>query len=882
MQNFYRLYRSIFLLLCYTAVPSLLSAQTKEETIHQRQLNQKLAPILHSSLAKNTANSYRLAVKDKAAFKAWLKEQKLTININETSVSNNNLLITGVKGSALRQILNCPHITYIDRANRTPKEETELKDVNFIVNNILAVQTAYPHLSGQGMAASVKEGAFNPADLDLKSRVIAPEKFGKGHTQHATTMATIIAGAGNTGPKGKGIATKALMATSDFKELMPENSATLLSTGISVQNHSYGVGVENYYGLESVAYDQQTFQNKQLLHVFSSGNSGNKAGATGTYANLAGYANLTGQFKTSKNTLSVGALEPNNKVGALSSKGPAYDGRIKPELVAYGIGGTSEAAAVVSGVALLLQQAYKTSFNGALPSAALLKAALINSADDVGRKAVDFESGFGNTDALGAVRSILQKRFIEGSVSQGEQKKYTINVPSGAKQLKVTIVWHDKEAAPNAPAALINDLDLQVNHSGSGNKWQPWVLSTYPHPDSLSKPAKRGIDRLNNVEQVTVDMPVAGQYEMVINGYKVADVPQEFSIVYEYENNLEWLYPSLGLSLQAGEVNKIRWQGPITNQTAQLEYKFSGEQTWRFIKEVNLADLNFDWNTPDTVASAQIRLKTANTITESEHFILTKQLKLKIGFNCVDNTMVYWPNLKGAKNYQLLHVSGSHPQTFFTTSDTLAILNSTVRNTIGDHILVAPVIDGFLGETSEFVAFEPQGTGCYIKSFLPEQFVMDTIILKLELSTLYQLKSLTLERKQNGGFQAIKTLQPISGLSINLTDSNPNFGRSFYRVKVETQNGQAYYSTEEEVIYASKGFVQIYPNPVVAGKPMHIAVAGDEAQIQLYDKLGKLLRDSNEIGVVKTIETTGLAKGLYIIRVKAKSGIYTSSRVLIL
>ncbi len=65
----------------------------------------------------------------------------------------------------------------------------------------------------------------------------------------------------------------------------------------------------------------------------------------------------------SKNTLSVGAVDSQGKVSPLSSRGPAYDGRIKPELVAYGEGGTSEAAALVSGVSLLLQQAYREQQN---------------------------------------------------------------------------------------------------------------------------------------------------------------------------------------------------------------------------------------------------------------------------------------------------------------------------------------------------------------------------------------------------------------------------------------------------------------------------------------------------------------------------------------
>jgi hypothetical protein len=46
---------------------------------------------------------------------------------------------------------------------------------------------------------------------------------------------------------------------------------------------------------------------------------------------------------------------------------------VKPELIAYGDAGSSEAAAVVSGIALLTQQAYSDQF-GNLPEASLLKA----------------------------------------------------------------------------------------------------------------------------------------------------------------------------------------------------------------------------------------------------------------------------------------------------------------------------------------------------------------------------------------------------------------------------------------------------------------------------------------------------------------------------
>jgi hypothetical protein len=73
--------------------------------------------------------------------------------------------------------------------------------------------------------------------------------------------------------------------------------------------------------------------------------------------------------------------------------------------VAFGIDGSSGAAALVSGVAILLQQQYKQ-MNGSIPANALIKAILLNSADDRGNAEVDYSNGFGSLNALNAIRSI--------------------------------------------------------------------------------------------------------------------------------------------------------------------------------------------------------------------------------------------------------------------------------------------------------------------------------------------------------------------------------------------------------------------------------------------------------------------------------------------
>ncbi|MDO6391969.1 S8 family serine peptidase [Pontibacter sp. BT731] len=839
-----------------------------------------MAPHLQQLHQAAPTASYRIQVSSKKAFYTWLQQQQLGATVKQSGTQGNTLLITGLKPAQLLQLAASPEVLYVDKPNRQAMEELELKDTDFVVNNIYAAHAAFRAMAGQGMAVSIKEAAFDPDDIDLQGRVIDPQSMAGNQSPHATTMATLIAGAGNTGPNGKGVTQHALIAHSSFEELFPDDSEALLGLGISVQNHSYGVGVENYYGLEAQAYDQQSYRYPELLHVFSSGNSGDQSETSGTYANLPGIANLTGQFKTSKNTLSVGALDPDGQVGIRSSRGPAYDGRIKPELVAHGAAGTSESAAVVSGIALLVQQLYKA-LHGSLPPASLVKAALINSAVDAGNPGPDFASGFGNADALGALRTIQAQQFKLDAVATGQSRTFQLNVPKGVYRVKATLVWHDTEAEPNAEQALVNDLDLVLHHKNSGKSWKPWVLSTFPHPDSLQQPARRSQDRLNNVEQITIEAPAAGTYTLQVAGYRVSEGAQEFSLVYELEQGMEWLYPVATSTLAAGQPHRLAWQAGTAAGAADLQYRLHGSETWHPIAEgIDLSLGSYTWQTPDTAARAQLRLLRKGIALQTEEFILARPAALRIGFNCEEQVMVHWSKQPNAQEYQLFQLGATHLEPLLQTADTLAVLDRSMLQ--GGYLAVAPLIQGTQAAYSRSVAADSASSPCYISSFQARQLVTPDIAhFTLSLSTTYQLADIRLERLEKGNFKVLHTSDPIASLQHLLVDQSPIPGRNVYRASATTTDGKTIYSQEETVIHTPKNFVQVYPNPVTAGETVFIAVENETVQVQVIDRLGRPVWESRETGMLKELPTKGLLPGLYILRLTTEGGAVLSSKIVV-
>jgi len=229
----------------------------------------------------------------------------------EITAQTANTVTLNITLQHLPDLLQEPYVVF---ANVTRKAHAELviNDIDLGINQISAIADNYPAINGSGINIGIKEQRYDN-DLDLLGRSFNSFQAADITSGHATIMATLIGGNGNSFIRGLGAAPKVRFTSSDFARLMPDSTAIFKAFDIGVQNHSYGTGIENYYGAEAVAYDQQVMENDSITHVFSSGNIGTSAPATGLYNGIAGVANLSGTFKQAKNVPSK-LCEPLTKV----------------------------------------------------------------------------------------------------------------------------------------------------------------------------------------------------------------------------------------------------------------------------------------------------------------------------------------------------------------------------------------------------------------------------------------------------------------------------------------------------------------------------------------------------------------------------------------
>ena len=494
---------------------------------------------------------------------------------------------------------------------------------------------------GGGAGLSLDGTGIVPREWDGGGVRRGHQEFGSRVTQvdnpssthwHSTHVAGTIMAAG-VQSSAKGMAYNAELRAFDWNS---DNSemASEAAMGALMSNHSYGYATgwswngswtwlgtpsistqEDYkfgfYDYKAKNWDQIAADAPYYLIVKSAGNDRNEGPSGGQYPKDGPY-DCIAHAGLAKNVLTVGAVNdivggyngPNSvSMSSFSCWGPADDGRIKPDIVANGVGlysatnssntsytssdGTSMSAPSATGSMALLQQHWEDlNGTGNYMTAATLKGLVIHTADEAGfNDGPDYKYGWGLMNTKNAALRITEDQAInvidEHVLSEGEVFELIITA-DGSEDVKVTICWTDVPGTPVTAQLdpldpmLVNDLDLKVTLDG--NVYFPWKLNRDLPSAAASNDSENNVD---NIEVVFIEDAPAGDYIVTVDHDGVlSGGSQAFSIIVSGVTNT-YLLPtvSAGGDIDACENSVVQLNGSSSNSSSVL-WSTTGDGTF--------------------------------------------------------------------------------------------------------------------------------------------------------------------------------------------------------------------------------------------------------------------------------------------------------------
>lgn len=617
--------------------------------------------------------------------------------VNSSTLANYRILSLVVNNNDISRLASFPFVEFVQAA---PDRDKPLNDKSLVNSRGNVLQSTLPGgrgLTGQGVVVGVGDDGTPNHHIDLMKRAYNHSAATSG--THGVHVMGTLAGAGIRDERFKGYAPRSNFVAQVFSNILVNTPVYISDYGMVITNNSYG-NVEDdcetfgVYDLYSRMVDQQMEQFPSLLHVFAAGNSG------GMLCDLfpVGFRTVLGGYQTSKNSISVGNTWEYGEISPSSSKGPTRDGRIKPEITAQGmrvmstvlsngygrINGTSMAAPAVSGGLALMYERYKQLHAGNNPSSTLMKALLCNGATDLGNEGPDFTYGFGWMNLLRSVQMLEASNYFSGQVGQDATNTHTITIPAGANvaQLKVMLHWKDPAALPLAAQTLQHDLDLRVTGPG-GTQVLPYILNA--SPDQVVQTATRGVDRVNNIEQVVINNPQAGTYQIQVSGYRVSGT-QEYVVVYDtLSGGMKLTYPVGGEAFAPQDSLYISWDwaGDPTGQL-RVEYSIDNGNSWSLISDnVAPASRQYLWHIPADIATSTARVRVSQPTSAreniSEPFTIVGVPAVSLASVQCDTYFAFnWTAVTGATDYEIMISTGDEMRSVAITnalSHVLAGLN---------------------------------------------------------------------------------------------------------------------------------------------------------------------------------------------------------------
>jgi hypothetical protein len=619
------------------------------------------------------------------------------------------------------------HFNFIEYMEPPPPPPTELNYKSTIGTRANLLHLPNYNLNGEGIIFQVNEITGYPQDhIDFKDRSIG-NKVSTSGAYHSTHVHGIIAGAGLVNELYKGYAPKATFNTSYVIDDPPND---LFTYGADLTNNSYASGsicpnsrTTVNLSLPSLVVDRQAIQFRSLIHVMSAGNSG-------TYQCPVfplGYNTVYSGYQSAKSTLTVGATFTNGLLADFSSRGPGREGRFKPEIVAPGANiisttpynsygsdnGTSMSGpAVVGGLGLLYQRYLQ--LHGTKPDNTLMKPLLCNSATDMGPAGPDYGYGFGFMNLNRAIQVLDGGNFYKDSVANQVSKTRAITVSPGIAKLKVMLYWQDPPGSPVSAKAIINDLDIKLT-APDGTTFLPFVLDTLPA--LVTNPARRGEDHINNIEQVEIDNPIAGNYTVSVNGYEIGDGEQQtFYVVYDLvPDAVQLTFPAFGEVLAPNDNIPVQWDSwGDTRSSYTLEFSPNNGNGWQTISS-DAKGTSFDWAVP-TVSTNEARLRiTRNSdgkTSSTGNFRITGVPSIQLSpTQCPGSIELSWPGIAGATDYDVMWYRNGDMTSAAVQTDTNYIFRNLSEDSIY-YVTARARINGLPGRRAIALAIQPNKGDC--------------------------------------------------------------------------------------------------------------------------------------------------------------------------